>query len=53
MTFPSTRAPGITSCMRFSVLRKVDFPHPLGPMKAVTLRGSTVMVTPSTALNEP
>ena len=26
-------APGITSCMRFSVRRKVDLPQPDGPMK--------------------
>jgi hypothetical protein len=41
----------MTSCMRFSVRRKVDLPHPLGPMKAVTVRGSIVRDTPSTALN--
>ena len=36
---PSTRAPGITSCMRLSVRSKVDLPQPDGPMNAVTLRG--------------
>src|SRR5665648_499452 len=33
-TFPSTRAPGMTSCMRLSVRMKVDFPQPDGPMIA-------------------
>src|SRR5215216_5222845 len=35
-TLPLTCAPGITSCMRFSVRSRVDFPQPDGPMKAVT-----------------
>ncbi len=39
--------------MRFRVRRNVDLPQPDGPMKAVTDRGSTVMLTPSTALKEP
>ena len=52
-TSPSTQAPGITSCMRFRVRRKVDLPHPLGPMNAVTVRGSMVSVMSSTALNLP
>ena len=33
---PSVRAPGMSSFMRFSVRRKVDFPQPDGPMSAVT-----------------
>ncbi len=37
--------------MRFSVRRNVDLPQPDGPMNAVTVRGSMVMSTPSTALN--
>ncbi len=52
-TSPSTYAPGITSCMRLSVRRKVDLPQPDGPMKAVTVRGSMDSETPSTALNLP
>jgi len=36
-----------------SVRRKVDFPHPDGPMKAVTLFGSMAMLTSSTALCLP
>ena len=43
----------MTSCMRFSVRSTVDLPQPDGPMSAVTERGSTEKVTPSTALNEP
>ena len=50
---PSTRPPGMTSCIRLSVRRKVDLPHPDGPMKAVTDRDSMVIETSSTALNEP
>ncbi len=52
-TFPSTRAPGMTSCMRLSVRRKVDLPQPDGPMKAVTERGSTDMPTSATARKLP
>ncbi len=52
-TLPSTRAPGMTSCMRFSERRKVDFPQPDGPMSAVTARGSMVMLTASTARKSP
>ena len=39
ITLPSTRPPGVTSCIRFRVRRKVDLPQPDGPMKAVTERG--------------
>ena len=53
MTWPSTRPPGTTSCIRFRVRRNVDLPQPEGPMKAVTDRGSTVRDTPSTALKSP
>ena len=49
MTSPFTCPPGMTSCIRFRVRRKVDLPHPLGPMSAVTVRGSMVIDTPSTA----
>ncbi|GAA2831141.1 hypothetical protein GCM10020220_020040 [Nonomuraea rubra] len=52
-TLPSTRAPGMTSCMRLSVRRNVDLPHPDGPMKAVIERGSMVMDTSSIALCDP
>ena len=52
-TLPSTRAPGSTSCMRLSERRKVDFPQPDGPIRAVMLRGSMETVTPSTARKLP
>jgi hypothetical protein len=52
-TLPSTRAPGMTSCMRLSVRRNVDLPQPDGPMNAVTARGSISMETPSTARKSP
>ena len=50
---PSTRAPGITSCIRFSDRRKVDLPQPEGPISAVTERAGMVIETPSTALKSP
>ncbi len=50
---PSTRAPGMTSCMRFSERRKVDLPQPDGPISAVTWRAAMFIVTPSTALKSP
>ena len=53
MTLPSTRAPGMTSCIRFSDRSKVDLPHPDGPMNAVTDRALMVMLTPSTAMKSP
>jgi len=53
VTSPFTCAPGITSCIRFRVRRNVDLPHPEGPMKAVTVRGSMVIETPSTARKSP
>ena len=30
-------APGMNSCIRFSVRKKVDLPQPEGPIKAVTV----------------
>ena len=52
-TAPSTRASGVTSCMRLSERSTVDLPQPEGPMKAVTLRGSTVSSTFATAWKLP
>ncbi len=52
-TLPSTRAPGITSCIRFSERRKVDLPQPDGPMNAVTERAGMVRLTSSTARKSP
>src|SRR5215469_15791184 len=51
--WPDTPAPGITSCMRLRVRRKVDFPHPDGPIRAVTRLASTASVTFWMALVEP
>ena len=39
--------------MRLMERRKVDFPHPDGPMNAVTARGSMTIETSSTALKAP
>src|SRR5687768_14751244 len=44
-TDPETRAPGIVSCIRLRHRRKVDLPHPDGPMIAVTLRSSNASDT--------
>ena len=52
-TLPLTWAPGITSCIRFSVRSSVDLPQPDGPMNAVTVRGSTVIETSCTAWKAP
>ena len=49
MILPSTRAPGMTSCIRLSERMKVDLPQPEGPMRAVTDRAAIGIVTPSTA----
>ena len=37
-TDPAIAADGINSCMRFKSRMKVDFPHPDGPIKPVTVR---------------
>src|SRR5437588_2426314 len=52
-TWPETRAPGTTSCRRFRDRKKVDFPQPDGPIRAVTCLGSTVMSTSARAWNDP
>ena len=52
-TSPVTYAPGMTSCIRFRVRSTVDLPHPDGPMKAVTDRGSMVIDTFFTAWKSP
>ena len=53
ITLPSTRAPGMTSCMRLRERSTVDLPQPDGPMKAVTERALMCMLTPSTARKSP
>src|SRR6266566_7478912 len=50
---PDTPAPAMTSCMRLSVRRKVDFPQPDGPIRAVTRLASTVSETFSMARVDP
>ena len=52
-TLPSTVPPGDSSCIRFSVRSSVDFPHPDGPMNAVTSRGSIARDTSATAVVAP
>src|ERR1700694_4824206 len=41
---PSCRIPGIKSLRRLIDRRNVDFPHPEGPINAVTARGGTAML---------
>ena len=41
------------SCIRSKVRSKVDLPQPDGPMNAVTLFGSMLMFTSSTASTSP
>jgi hypothetical protein len=53
VSLPSTWAFGSTSCIRLIERRKVDLPQPDGPMRAVTVFGSTVRLMFSMALNEP
>ncbi len=53
ITRPSDRAPGISSCMRLTHRTMVDFPHPEGPMIAVTRPGSKARLTPLTAWLDP
>ena len=50
---PFTLAPGVSSCIRLSERRKVVLPQPEEPISAVTLFGSIVMLTPSTAWKSP
>ena len=50
-TLPSTRAPAMTSCIRFSERSTVDLPQPEGPMKALMLRAGICSVTSCTAWN--
>ena len=44
VTSPSTRAPGISSCMRLMQRTSVDLPQPDGPMIAVTSFGRELEV---------
>ena len=50
---PLTQAPTVSSCIRFSERRKVVLPQPEEPISAVTLFGSIVIETSSTAWKSP
>ena len=52
-TEPSTRAPGISSFIRFSERRNVDFPQPDDPMIAVISLRCRSIVTLRMALWSP
>src|SRR6185437_10961720 len=45
MTRPATRAVGTVSCIRLRQRRKVDLPHPDGPMIAVTVPSAILIDT--------
>src|SRR5260221_10476550 len=44
-TLPSTRAPGVSSCIRLRERRKVDLPHPDGPISACTWLVANALLT--------
>src|SRR5687767_11258461 len=52
-TTPSARARGMVSCSRLRHRKKVDLPHPDGPMTAVTSRSRSSIVTLRMALDAP
>src|SRR6187399_776651 len=51
--FPEIRAPSTNSCMRLRLRRRVDFPHPEGPMIAVTLFSGKLRETSLSTWLEP
>src|SRR5690606_32404705 len=59
MSVPSSRTrpvihpPSVSSCIRLSVRRNVDLPHPDGPISACTRCGAKRSETPFTAVNFP
>src|SRR5690349_2108089 len=53
LMLPLTVAPGMVSCIRLSVRKKVLLPQPEGPMSAVILFGFKTRLTPAIAWNEP
>jgi hypothetical protein len=53
MTWPSTRAPGTSSCIRLMVRRKVDLPQPEDPIRAVIRFGGMRTLTFFTARKSP
>src|SRR5918992_2033897 len=52
-TFPVIQPPGVTSCIRLRVRRKVDLPHPEGPIRAWTRLGEKRSETSFTAVKLP
>src|ERR1700712_612886 len=50
---PVMCAPGIVSCIRLIVRRKVDFPQPEGPISAMTLLGSMLIEISLSAWKDP
>ena len=52
-TSPPIAAPGIISCIRLRMRRKVDLPQPEGPISAVTLPASMCSDTRSSTSREP
>src|SRR5215831_5770997 len=51
--WPARLAPATISCIRLSMRRNVDLPHPDGPIRAVTVPGSIVRETRSSTLCVP
>src|SRR6478609_8631359 len=52
-TWPDSAAPGTSSCIRLRIRRKVDLPHPDGPMRAVTFPAGISRSTRSSTLRCP
>ena len=52
-TFPDTRAPRTSSCIRLMHRISVDLPHPEGPMMEVTACGSATTATSRSAWSDP
>ncbi len=50
---PASSAPGVTSCIRLRIRKKVDFPHPEGPISAVTIDRSIKSETLSSTRRPP
>jgi hypothetical protein len=52
-TSPASCAEGTFSCIRFKIRKNVDFPHPDGPINAVTVCAGIVNDTRSSTLFDP
>jgi hypothetical protein len=53
LRWPSARAPGVLSCMRFMARSSVLLPQPEGPISAVTSPCGIAMLIASRALKLP